>query len=59
MRTEFASSDPAELREVIDRGFGSRLQLTVSRSRDWRAAVNQVDTGYFTVPDLPSHTLRS
>jgi AraC-like DNA-binding protein len=50
-RTEFASSDPAELREVIDRGFGSRLQLAVPRRSDWRATVNQLDAGYFTCTD--------
>jgi AraC-like DNA-binding protein len=50
-RTEFASSDPAELREVIDRRFGSRLQLAVPRSSDWRATVSHVDAGYFTSTD--------
>jgi AraC-like DNA-binding protein len=50
-RIEFASTDPAELREVIDRGFGSRLQLSVSRGDGWRATVNQVDTGCFTAID--------
>src|SRR5215467_3228609 len=51
VRTEFASSDPAELRAVIDQGFGSRLQLTVPRSRAWRATLNQVDAGHFTCTD--------
>ena len=50
-RTEFATADPGELREVIDRGFGSRLQLAVPRSRDWRATLSQVDAGYFTSTD--------
>lgn len=50
-RTEFSSSDPAELRDVIDRGFGSRLRLTVPRRRDWRATLSQVDAGEFTSTD--------
>jgi AraC-like DNA-binding protein len=48
MRTEFATHDPAELREVIDQGFGSRLQLAVPRRRDWRATLTHVDAGSFT-----------
>jgi AraC-like DNA-binding protein len=50
-RTEFATADPGELREVIDRIFGSQLQLAVPRSRDWQATVSQVDAGYFTSTD--------
>jgi AraC-like DNA-binding protein len=50
-RTEFATSDPAELREVIDRGFGSRLRMTVSRRSDWRATLSLVDAGTFTSTD--------
>jgi AraC-like DNA-binding protein len=50
-RTDFASSDPAELREVIDRGFGSRLQLGVPRRNGWRATVSQLDAGRFTLTE--------
>jgi AraC-like DNA-binding protein len=55
-RTEFVTRDPAELREVIDRGFGSRLQLAVPAGRDWQATLTQVDAGSFTstVTRLPA-----
>lgn len=50
-RTEFASSDPAELRDVIDRGLGSRLDLAVPGRSGWRATVSHMDAGYFTSTD--------
>ncbi|HEY0718840.1 MAG TPA: hypothetical protein VGD68_14580 [Streptosporangiaceae bacterium] len=46
--TEFTSDDPAELRDVINRGSGSRLQLAVPRRAHWRATVSQADAGQFT-----------
>jgi AraC-like DNA-binding protein len=46
-RTEFASGDVAELREVIDQGFGSRLRMAVPRRDHWRATLSQVDAGEF------------
>jgi AraC-like DNA-binding protein len=50
-RTTFASSDPAEVRDVIDRRFGSRLRLRGARDGDWRATISQIDTDSFSVSE--------
>ncbi|MGY1714351.1 helix-turn-helix transcriptional regulator [Geodermatophilus sp. SYSU D01106] len=51
-RTEFATSDPGEARELIDRLFGGRLQLKASTDTRWEASVRMLDAGAFSISDV-------
>lgn len=50
--TEFVSSDPAEVREAISRGFGSQLQFAPVGGDGWRAVITMTDAGSFTSSDV-------
>ncbi|SHG21210.1 helix-turn-helix transcriptional regulator [Geodermatophilus nigrescens] len=51
-RTQFATSDPGEARELIDSLFGGRLQLKASPDTRWEASVKMLDAGAFSISDV-------
>lgn len=49
----FASSDPLEAREFVERVYGGpRLRLLGARSRRWKVTLTQFDVGQLTVCEL-------
>jgi AraC-like DNA-binding protein len=51
-RIQFASSDPAEVREFLHRIRGARLLLNGTPDSDWRVTLTQVDVTGFSSSDL-------
>jgi AraC-like DNA-binding protein len=51
-RTEFVTSQAAEAREFLDRGFGGRLLVTANRDSDWRISITQVEVGDVAVSEM-------
>ncbi|MGX5653604.1 helix-turn-helix transcriptional regulator [Geodermatophilus nigrescens] len=47
-RISFATTDPVEARDFLDRAYGGQLQVRGTPDTDWRVSTSQVDAGVFS-----------